>query len=64
VAALERAGYGRDRQRGSHAVLPHSATGRRVVVPRHVARHLKSGMVRRIMRDAGLTIDGFRELLR
>ena len=63
VAALGKAGYEEDRQKGSHIVLrqldpPH----RRVVVPDH--RELAKGTLRAIIKQAGLTVEEIVELLR
>ena len=62
VRALERVGYERDRQRGSHIVLRASTSPyRRIVVPDHdeVAR----GTLRAILRQAGLSVEQFLTLL-
>ena len=55
-------GYEKDRQRGSHIVLrqteyPH----RRLVIPDH--KEIAKGTLRAIIRQAGLTIDEFADLL-
>ncbi len=52
---LERLGFERIRQRGSHVVLRRSTTG--CVVPLH--RELKTGTLAGIVRQAGLTIEEF-----
>lgn len=62
VAALSKAGYEKDRQRGSHIVIrqtvhPH----RRITVPDHV--EIAKGTLRAILREAGLTVEEFRALL-
>lgn len=62
VAALTRLGYEFDRQRGSHMILrnprpPH----RRIVVPDH--REVAKGTLRAILREVGVTVAAFRELL-
>ena len=62
VAALSKAGYERDRQKGSHIVLrqvihPH----RRIVVPEH--REVAKGTLRSIIKQAGLTVEEFKRLL-
>lgn len=44
------------RQSGSHLVLRH-ADGRRTTVPVHSSRDLGRGLLRRIMKDAGLARD-------
>jgi predicted RNA binding protein YcfA (HicA-like mRNA interferase family) len=62
VSALAKVGYARDRQKGSHIVLrrtepPH----RRIVVPDH--REVAKGTLRAIIKQAGLTVEQFSELL-
>ena len=52
-AALQRAGFHLDRQRGSHLVFVQSDSNRIVVVPHH--SELKPGTVRAILREAGLS---------
>ena len=52
-AALQRAGFHLDRQRGSHLVFVQSDSNRTVVVPRH--SELKPGTVSAILREAGLS---------
>ena len=64
IRALERAGFVVDHQAGSHVTLWHPVTNRHVTVAAHANRDLKRGILRRIIRDAGLTVDGFRELLK
>lgn len=63
VAALQRVGYEIVRQRGSHLRLRHPSNPSRrpVTVPEH--RTLKTGTLRAIIRDAGLTVEQFVELL-
>ena len=60
-AALERAGFVFRRQTGSHMMLRRDLPYARVVVPDH--KQIRSGTLRRIIADAGLTIDQFVELL-
>jgi predicted RNA binding protein YcfA (HicA-like mRNA interferase family) len=63
VRAFERVGFAVDRQRGSHIQLRQvSAPHRRLTVPDH--RTLAKGLLRALIRDAGLTVDEFVELLR
>lgn len=64
VRALQRLGYVERRQSGSHVVLSHPATRRTVPVPVHGGRDLKPGTLRAIIRQAGLTVDEFVELLK
>ena len=50
-----------DRMEGSHMILI-GPTGRRLSVPRH--RELGRGLLRALIRDAGLTREEFLELVR
>jgi predicted RNA binding protein YcfA (HicA-like mRNA interferase family) len=61
-AALERAGFVFRRQSSSHMMLRRDQPYARVVVPDH--KHVRSGTLRRIIADAGLTVEQFIELLR
>ncbi|MHB8521888.1 MAG: type II toxin-antitoxin system HicA family toxin [Limisphaerales bacterium] len=62
IAALQRAGFRRDHQTGSHLSLYHPATRRQTVVPIH-SKELNRGILKAILKQAGLTEDEFRELL-
>lgn len=64
VAALEKAGYAVVRQRGSHIRMRHltDAARKPVTVPAH--REIKPGLLRKIIRDANLTVSEFSRLLR
>ena len=62
ISALSKIGYEKDRQKGSHIVLrqteyPH----RRIVVPDH--HEVSKGTLRAIIRESGLTVTEFTELL-
>jgi predicted RNA binding protein YcfA (HicA-like mRNA interferase family) len=61
-AALERAGFLFRRQKGSHIVLRRDEPFARVIVPDH--KQIRQGTLRRIVADAGLTVDQFVQLLR
>ncbi|MEW6249819.1 MAG: type II toxin-antitoxin system HicA family toxin [Planctomycetota bacterium] len=54
IRALEQHGFTRVRQSGSHAIFRHP-DGRRTTVPIHGKRDIGGGLLRQIMRDAGLT---------
>ena len=56
-AALERAGFEFRRQSGSHMILRRDNPYSRVVVPDH--KEIRQGTLRRIIADAGLTVDEF-----
>ncbi len=62
VKALLKVGYEHDRQRGSHMILrqltyPH----RRIGVPDH--KEIAKGTLRSIIRETGLTVAEFKDLL-
>ena len=61
IRALQRIGFVIDRQSGSYITLLRDDPAGRVTVPNH--KELKVGMLRRIIHDAGLTVDEFLELL-
>ncbi|MEZ0304419.1 MAG: type II toxin-antitoxin system HicA family toxin [Hyphomicrobiaceae bacterium] len=54
---LERAGFVFRRQAGSHMILRRDSPFARVVVPDH--KQVRPGTLRRIIADAGLTLDEF-----
>lgn len=58
--ALERVGFERVRQRGSHVKLSRS-DGRVVIVPMH--RELAAGTLHSVLRQAGLAVEDFVGLL-
>ncbi len=60
-AALERAGFVFRRQSGSHMVLRRDNPHARTIVPDH--KQVRSGTLRRIIADAGFTVDQFLQLL-
>jgi predicted RNA binding protein YcfA (HicA-like mRNA interferase family) len=60
-AALERAGFVFRRQSGSHMVLRREQPYARAIVPDH--KGVRSGTLRRIIADAGLTVEQFMQLL-
>jgi predicted RNA binding protein YcfA (HicA-like mRNA interferase family) len=62
IQALEKAGFETLRQRGSHKTLHDPITDRMVVVPVH-SREIPRWLMKRIIKDAGLTEDEFRDLL-
>ena len=62
INALERDGWIRRRQVGSHVTLDKEGEVATLSIPRH--RELDRGLLRRLIRDAGLTTDQFVVLLR
>jgi predicted RNA binding protein YcfA (HicA-like mRNA interferase family) len=61
VRAFQRAGWRRDRQRGSHVVLVRSGHIASLSVPQH--RELAPGTLRALIRASGLSVDQFADLL-
>ncbi len=60
VKAMDQIGYRLDHTEGSHMILLHPDKGR-LSVPKH--KELGRGLLRTLIRDAGLTRDEFIELL-
>lgn len=61
-SALERAGFIFRRQTGSHMIFRRDEPYARIVIPDH--KQIRLGTLRRIIADAGLTVEQFVELLR
>ena len=64
IRALERAGFFVHHVSGSHYVLKHPFyRDRRVVVPYHGGRDVKRGVLRSVLRQAGMTVQELLDLL-
>lgn len=61
IHALEKVGLGVVRQKSSHIVIRRDNPFSQIVVPDH--KELALGTLRRILRDAGLTVEEFVALL-
>jgi len=62
VKALSRIGYLQDHQKGSHIILRKDFPPyRRLTVPDH--KEIAKGTLRSILREAGLTLEEFLEIL-
>ena len=59
--AFERAGWKFDRQRGSHMILAKPGVAVNLSVPDH--RELDRGLLRGLIRDAGMTVEEFTSLV-
>lgn len=59
--AFEKAGWVFDRQRGSHMILTRPGVAVNLSIPDH--RVLDRGLLRGLIRDAGLTVEEFVRLL-
>jgi len=62
IGVLESIGFERIRQSGSHVTYRHP-DGRWTIVSLHPTRTIPEGTLRKIIRDAGLTVEEFIELL-
>ena len=62
IRALERAGFLFERQQGSHATYRHPQSKYTTVVPVH-SKELPRWLLKKIIKEAGLTEDQFREML-
>jgi predicted RNA binding protein YcfA (HicA-like mRNA interferase family) len=61
IRAFERAGWMRASQKGSHVTLTRSGAMVVLTVPQH--RELGRGLLRSLIRKAGMTVDEFVDLL-
>jgi len=64
IAALRRAGFAVDRQEGSHVILVHDSRQAVAVVPLAGGRDIPTGTLRKILRQAGLSVTQIVELLK
>ncbi len=63
IKVLEQAGFSFSRQSGSHKIYKNKE-GKRVTVPYHSGKILHPKTLKSILRDADLTIEKFKELMR
>ncbi len=61
ITAFTRKGWEVDRQKGSHVILKKTGSRLRLSIPNH--KELDRGLLRALIRDAGLTVDEFLALL-
>ena len=59
IRVLERAGFVKWRQKGSHLTLYRASDRRALTVPIHFAKTVPKGTLRTIIRQAGLTAEEF-----
>ncbi|MCC0179285.1 type II toxin-antitoxin system HicA family toxin [Waterburya agarophytonicola K14] len=62
IKALEKIGFQAIRQKGSHVRMKHEDS-RVVTVPVHKGKTIGKGLLRKILRDAELTVEEFIKLL-
>ena len=63
IRALKRAGFSKDHQRGSHLTLINVTTNKTVTIPVHTGVDIGKGLLRKIISDAGLTVEELKTLL-
>jgi len=63
IRVLEKAGFSFKRQSGSHKIYKNKE-GKRVTVPYHSGKILHPKVLASILRDANLTVEKFKELLK
>jgi predicted RNA binding protein YcfA (HicA-like mRNA interferase family) len=63
MKVLERKGFSLVRQSGSHKIY-RNQEGKRVTAPYHAGKIMHPKVPKSILRDAGLTAEGFEEVLR
>ena len=62
INVLRKLGYEKDRQRGSHIIMRQVENPyRRITIPNH--KEIAKGTLRAIIRETGLSVDGFITLL-
>lgn len=61
VRVLERCGFVRRRQKGSHVHLFRASDKRRVTVPVHQGKDIPKGTLKAILKDAGLDVEDLRK---
>jgi predicted RNA binding protein YcfA (HicA-like mRNA interferase family) len=64
LRVLKKAGFVEKRQKGSHVTLWCERDRRRATVPVHPGREVPIGTLRSILRDADISVDDFRGLLK
>ncbi len=63
VRVLEKSGFIKKRQKGSHVHLFREIDKRRVTVPVHKGKNIPIGTLKAILKDVNLNIEDFRKLL-
>jgi predicted RNA binding protein YcfA (HicA-like mRNA interferase family) len=63
VKILEKEGFKIIRQKGSHVIMINSRKTR-IVIPVHPGKDIKPGLIRAILREAGISREKFLKLLK
>ena len=61
IRVLEKLGFNSIRQSGSHAIY-HHPDGRWTTVPMHKGKDLGKGILRKILKDAGISVTEFEQM--
>jgi len=61
VKIVEKLGFVKIRQKGSHIVY-HHPDGRWITIPMHKGRDISVGLLRKIIKDLGITVEEFNKL--
>ncbi len=62
IRILERAGFVKWRQRGSHLTMYRTGDRRALTVPVHFSKTIPKGLLRNIIKQSGLTTEEFLKL--
>lgn len=62
IAKLRRLGYEGPSSGGNHLVMTHPATRKSIPVPVHGSKDVGVGLIRTIIREAGITVEEWLEL--
>lgn len=63
IRAFEKCGWQIARQKGSHVILQKEGHDAVLSIPRHAGKTVKRGTLRGLIKDTGLTVDEFLELV-
>jgi len=63
IRVAERLGFVLDRQKGSHAVYYRARDRARIVIPVHQGKDIKLKTLAGIIKDMGITVEEFAEML-
>ena len=62
IKALKRSGFNEFRQKGSHLTLIRDSDGKQVTIPVHSGKTIGKGLLSKILKEVGLTIEEFKKL--
>jgi len=62
IRFLKKQGFREDRQKGSHLTLVNDKTNKTATVPVHTGTDIGKGLLKKIIEDAGFTLEEFNRL--